>query len=314
MNDLGLDLELRLVRYFTVLAEHLSFAAAAAALHLAQPSLSRQIQRLEQRLGVRLLERTAQGNHLTPAGEAFLPEAKALLRAAHRATQTARAHSPQGHLSIGYLDDLIITSAVQELRARHPHALIETRHLTCSTVTSFDDGQVDLIVTRTPLPFPTQGVWTEVLYREARLLAVSTEHPLAARTSVSLEELSDQTPYTCAMTVETGGNPPAEGWTSYRLLGPEPLDLRTVPNSYEDKLELIASGRAIGIQPAGDRRTLLHPGVTTVALDGAPDGEVVLAGRTRDSNPLVPEFSLIASAELTGPEGAHRPSARPPIS
>src|ERR1700723_1079823 len=76
------DLDLRLVRYFTVVAEHRHFGRAAAALHLAQPSLSRQIQRLEQQLGARLLDRTPQGSQLTEAGEVFLPQAKALLRPA----------------------------------------------------------------------------------------------------------------------------------------------------------------------------------------------------------------------------------------
>src|SRR5277367_3711310 len=70
MPDLSsppLDLDLRLVRYFTVVAEHRHFGRAAAALHLAQPSLSRQIQRLEQQLGARLLARTPQGSQLTEA-------------------------------------------------------------------------------------------------------------------------------------------------------------------------------------------------------------------------------------------------------
>jgi DNA-binding transcriptional LysR family regulator len=77
VNDLGEDLERRLVRYFTAVAEHLNFGRAAAELHLAQPSLSRQIQRLEERLGVRLLDRTPQGSRLTEAGKAFLPKAQA---------------------------------------------------------------------------------------------------------------------------------------------------------------------------------------------------------------------------------------------
>ncbi|WP_219508592.1 LysR family transcriptional regulator [Nonomuraea ceibae] len=82
MNDLGRDLELRLVRYFTVVAEHQHFGRAAADLHVAQPALSRQIQRLEKYLGTRLLDRTSQGTRLTPAGRTFLPRAQALLQAA----------------------------------------------------------------------------------------------------------------------------------------------------------------------------------------------------------------------------------------
>jgi DNA-binding transcriptional LysR family regulator len=79
------------VRYFTVLAEHEHFGRAAAALQLAQPSLSRQIQRLEMQLRVRLLDRTPQGSHLTAAGQVFLPQAQSLLRSADQAAGYARA-------------------------------------------------------------------------------------------------------------------------------------------------------------------------------------------------------------------------------
>ncbi|CQD18237.1 LysR family transcriptional regulator [Mycolicibacterium conceptionense] len=99
MNDYGADLDLRLVRYFTVLAEQLNFSRAATELRVAQPSLSRQIQRLEKRLGVRLLDRTPQGALLTEAGKAFLPQAQALLQAARQATLTARAYVRPGRSS-----------------------------------------------------------------------------------------------------------------------------------------------------------------------------------------------------------------------
>jgi DNA-binding transcriptional LysR family regulator len=85
------DLDLRLVRYFTVVAEHRHFGRAAADLLIAQPSLSRQIRRLEQQLGVRLLDRTPQGTRLTEAGEVFLPRARALLRSAAQAAAAADA-------------------------------------------------------------------------------------------------------------------------------------------------------------------------------------------------------------------------------
>src|SRR6201995_3615596 len=88
------DLDLRLVRYFTVVAEHRHFGRAAAALLVAQPSLSRQIRHLEQQLGARLLDRTPQGTQLTEAGEVFLPRAKALLRSAAQAATATRAAAP----------------------------------------------------------------------------------------------------------------------------------------------------------------------------------------------------------------------------
>ncbi|MGA8547238.1 MAG: LysR family transcriptional regulator, partial [Mycobacterium sp.] len=91
MEDAPVDLDLRLVRYFVAVADHRHFGRAAAALHIAQPSLSRQIRQLEHQLGVRLLDRTPQGTRLTEAGETFLPSAKALLRSAARAAAETRA-------------------------------------------------------------------------------------------------------------------------------------------------------------------------------------------------------------------------------
>jgi DNA-binding transcriptional LysR family regulator len=99
------DLDLRLVRYFTVVAEHLHFGRAAVALHLAQPSLSRQIRRLEEQLGARLLDRTPQGTRLTAAGAAFLPDARALLRAAARAAARTRTAARAGRAVPDDADD-----------------------------------------------------------------------------------------------------------------------------------------------------------------------------------------------------------------
>jgi DNA-binding transcriptional LysR family regulator len=116
------DLDLRLVGYFVVVAEHRHFGRAATALRVAQPSLSRQIRRLEQQLGVRLLDRTPQGTRLTEAGDVFLPRAKALLRSASQAAAQARAAAQPSRITIGYTSGLIVTPAVREMRREHPAA------------------------------------------------------------------------------------------------------------------------------------------------------------------------------------------------
>src|ERR1700740_2055988 len=124
------DLDLRLVGYFFVVAEHRHFGRAATALRVAQPSLSRQVRRLEQQLGVRLLDRTPQGTSLTEAGEVFLPRARALLRAGAPAPPRAPPQPPAAtkaapqpsRVIIGYTPGLIITPAVRQLRRKHPDA------------------------------------------------------------------------------------------------------------------------------------------------------------------------------------------------
>ncbi|WP_328980392.1 LysR family transcriptional regulator [Streptomyces canus] len=287
MNDLGQDLELRLVRYFTVVAAHQHFGRAAADLHVAQPALSRQIQRLEKYLGARLLDRTPQGTRLTPAGERFLPRAQALLQAARQAELVAREQTETERIAVGYVEDLVITAAVRELRRRHPDAEIATRYLSCRDVGALSDKRVDALIARAPLPLTADDVFTTPLYEEPRVLVIPRGHPLADRASVTAEELAGEEAAPCAF--ETGD------WASYRILGAgvPPIE------SYEDKLELVASGRAIAVLPVGDRRSSLRPDLVTVPIEGAPPSQVVLASRKGDPNPMIRNLRLAAKAVLT---------------
>lgn len=296
MNDLGTDLELRLVRYFTVVAEHLNFGRAAAELHLAQPSLSRQIQRLESRLGVRLLDRTSQGSRLTEAGEAFLPQAQALLNSARQAALTARAYAPAGKVTIGYVEDLVITPAVRDLRRRHPRADIGTRHLECDEERAFDERRVDVLVARDPRFLPADEARVAVLYEEPRMLVVPTDHHLAGRASVSPDEFAGDDSLICPH----GGARSIYPTDSHRRSDPGPISVGPVTESFEDRLELIASGQAIAVLPAGDRRSSLRADLTTVPVEGMPTSRVVVATRVGDPNPLVADFVRAARAHLTG--------------
>ncbi|MFJ6251820.1 MULTISPECIES: LysR family transcriptional regulator [unclassified Streptomyces] len=289
MNDLGQDLELRLVRYFTVVAAHQHFGRAAVALHVAQPALSRQIQRLEKHLGARLLDRTPQGTRLTPAGQTFLPRAQALLQAVRQAELAVREQAQTRRITIGYVEDLVITPVVRELRRRHPDAEITTRYLSCRGVGALPEKDVDALIARAPLPFATDDVVTTPLYEEPRMLVVPRDHPLADRVSVTAEELSGEEVAPCAF--ETAD------WASYRILG------AGVPliESYEDKLELVASGRAVAVLPIGDRRSSLRPDLVTVPIKGAPPSQVVLVSRRGDPNPMVWDLRPAAEAVLTAP-------------
>ncbi|WP_345593010.1 LysR family transcriptional regulator [Streptomyces marokkonensis] len=290
MNDLGQDLELRLVRYFTVVAAHQHFGRAAAELHVAQPALSRQIRRLEEYLGTRLLDRTPRGARLTPAGQTFLPRGQALLRSARQAELAVREQAETERIVIGYVEDLVITAAVRELRRRYPDAEIATRHLSCHDVGALSDKRVDALIARAPLPLAAvDDVFTTPLYEEPRILVVPRGHPLADRASVAAEELAGEEAAPCAFE--------SADWTSYRILG---ADVPPV-ESYEDKLELVARGEAIAVLPAGDRRSSLRPDLVTVPLEGAPPSQVVLVSRTDDPNPMIRNLRLAAEAVLTAP-------------
>lgn len=288
------DLDLRLVGYFVVVAEHRHFGRAASALRIAQPSLSRQIRRLEQQLGVRLLDRTPQGTRLTEAGEVFLPRAKALLRSAAQAIAQARAAAQPSRITIGYTTGMIVTPAVREMRREHPDAEVQVTHLDWDQALDALLGhRVDAVVTR--LPFPTDGLHVTILYDEPRVLAMSVDHRLAGREFVTLDDIADE-PMPRVRDSDTA-------WSAFWRIDPRP-DGRRAPdgpliNALEDKFELIASGQAVAVVP-DLRVNTLRPDITTVPLRGVDPCHVVLAARAGDRSRLVAAFRKLAEAHLTG--------------
>lgn len=287
----AVDLDLRLVRYFVAVAEHRHFGRAAAALHVAQPSLSRQIQRLEQQLGARLLDRTPQGARLTEAGAVFLPLANTLLRDAGLAAARTRAAAAPSRLTIGYLTGLIITPAVRELRRQYPDADIQTRHLAWNEPrAALLDHRVDAAVTR--LPFATDGLHVTVLYDEPRVLLVPLDHRLAGKESVTLDDIAD----------EPLPRVPDAAWNTFWRIDPRPDGSAAPDGPYvealEDKLELIAAGEAVAIVSSGIRGNSVRPDLTTVPLEGVEPSQVVLATRADDRNRLITAFRRLASTHL----------------
>jgi DNA-binding transcriptional LysR family regulator len=287
------DLDLRLVRYFTVVADHRHFGRAAAELHVAQPSLSRQIRRLEQQLGARLLDRTPQGTRLTEAGEVFLPRARALLRSAAQSAAATRAAAQPSRITIGYTPGLIVTPAVRALRRQHPDADVQTLHLEWNEPReALLDHRVDAAVTR--LPIRTDRLQVTILYDEPWLLMVPLDHRLAGKESVTLDDIA--------------GEPiprlPDPLWNAYWRIDPRP-DGSPAPDgplveALEDKNELIAAGQAVAIIPGGIH-TSIRPDLTTIPLHGVEPSHVVLATRSGDRSRLVAAFRKSAQDCLTGP-------------
>ncbi|WP_406168404.1 LysR family transcriptional regulator [Streptomyces sp. NBC_00996] len=297
--------DLRLVWCFTVVAEYRHFGRAAEALHTTQPSLSRQIHRLEQQLGARLFERTPHGNHLTEAGQVFLPLATELLRSADHAAARTRVAARPSRITVGYTSGLIITPVVRELRHRYPDAEVRTLHLAPDEPRpALLDRRVDAVVAR--LPFPTDGLDVTALYDEPRVLVVSRDHRLAGKESVTLDDIADE-----PLPQVRGSDPLL---SAFWRIDPRP-DGRPAPDgplieAVEDKFELIAAGQAVAISVHVHTHTL-RPDLTTVPLEGVEPSHVVLATRARDRNGLVEAFRAYTRAHLTGLDPAGPASAPP---
>lgn len=294
----AVDLDLRLVHSFTVVAEHRHFGRAAEALHVTQPSLSRQIHRLEQQLGARLLDRTPRGSHLTEAGQVFLPQATALLRAAAQAIARTRAAAQPSRVTVGYTTGLIVTPAVREMRHRHPDAEVRAQHVAFHDVrAALLEHRVDAVVSR--LPFPTDQLHVTVLYDEPRVVIVPVDHRLAGKERVTLDDIADEP------LPRLRDSDPV--WSAYWRIDPRP-DGRPAPDgplidAIEDKFELVAAGQAVAIFAGHDIQGL-RPDLTSVPLDGVDPAHVVLATRADDRGRLVAAFRKYAQAHLTGPDSA----------
>lgn len=289
------DLDLRLVRCFTVLAEQLHFGRAAEALHLTQSSLSRQIDRLERQIGARLLDRTPRGTRLTEAGEVFLPLATAVLCSTAQAAARARAAGQPSRITIGYTLNLIVTPAVRELRHRHPEADVRTLHLGWNEPrVALLSHRVDAAVAR--LPFPTDKLHVTVLYDEPRALLVSRDHRLAGKESITLDDIADEP-------VPRSRESDPE-WSAFWRIDPRP-DGSPAPDgpfldSFEDKFEMVASGEAVAIVPATAGFGGLRPDLAVVPLHGVEPCHVVVATRADDRSRLVTAFRKYAQAQLSG--------------
>ncbi|NEY36785.1 LysR family transcriptional regulator [Streptomyces sp. PRKS01-65] len=169
---------------FVAVAEELHFTRAAERLNMTQPPLSRQIQLLENELGVHLLDRTNRTVRLTPAGRAFLIEARRILRQSEHAALAVRRVSTgeAGAIAVGFtaasaysaLGDLLETA-----RAALPGVEILLQELvTRDQLKALSEGSLDLGLIRPSTTGPDLTSRTAV--REGLLAALPAGHPLAA--------------------------------------------------------------------------------------------------------------------------------------
>ena len=192
-------MELRHLRYFVAVAEELHFGRAAKRLRIAQPPLSRQIRDLEREIGTPLFDRTARGVELTPAGSAFLPEARLTLAQAERAQRTAQraARGETGRLRVGFVEAAthsgILPNVLSFFRMHLPSiglSLFEMDALQQSE--ALRDGRIDLgLLHNAPLD-ADRWLRVEAVYTDPVMLAVHSAHRLAGRARFVLADLAEE--------------------------------------------------------------------------------------------------------------------------
>jgi DNA-binding transcriptional LysR family regulator len=178
-------MELRHLRYFTAVAEHLNYSEASRRIHVAQPAISQTILDLEAELGVRLLLRDRRTVRLTAAGETFRREALEILRRNEEAVRlTKRASLGEvGQLRVGFFASAVaafLPALVQEYHRRFPDVELTLLELTpTQQLGAFDEGRLDLGFSR-PLPAErSREFHEELVYTDYLHLVLVAAHPLA---------------------------------------------------------------------------------------------------------------------------------------
>lgn len=296
MDDQMVDIDLRQFRYFIAVAEELHFSRAADRLHLDQPTLSRHIRRLEQRLGVKLLDRTTRRVELTGAGEAFLGKAREAIEAADSAARAARtaAGGEAGLLRVGMMVQVaepLRSVALNLFDERYPN--VELRPLSYPFIDpacGLESGETDVAFVWLPIIHPQ--IETERLFEEPRYFIVADDHRLARRRSIRREEVDEEPFFTWPES--WGLSPTAMAWGDFFQLEPKLDGTRRVSSVHvrdEDEwLDSLIRGRAISTAPASAKTYYPWPGIKYIRAEGIDPAVVAVAWRQDESNSLVRNF------------------------
>jgi DNA-binding transcriptional LysR family regulator len=263
------------VRAFVAVAEELHFGRAAERLQLTQPPLSRQIQKLERAVGVRLVERDNRKVELTTAGTAFLAEARRVLVLASGALEQAQRISAgsAGTVRIGFTATStfsVLPALLSLVSEAYPDIHLDLFEMvTREQISRLIDGELDLGLARPP--FDKTAFASRLLSREELVLAVPSGHRLSdLDRPVSSDDLRNEPLIMYS---------PAEARYFYDLV------VRLIPISSENVVHtvsqvltmlcLVAGGRGLAFVPASASHLPIS-GVTLRSIDGLPGQPVEL--------------------------------------
>jgi LysR family hca operon transcriptional activator len=285
---MGVDVELRHLRYFVAVAEAGSLTVAAERkLHTSQPSLSRQIRDLEDEVGVQLLRRSARGIELTPAGRAFLDHARVVLSQVEAAAEAARrvAHPAKPCFTMGFLTGHELTwmpEALRILRDELPNldVMISSQYSPL-LADGLAKGKIDVAFLRREKGVP--GLAFRLLVKEPLMVILPSDHHLAARQVINPGDLVGET---------------------FVIVSDTAPVLRAVINDYLKRsginitpahqadhvtmgISLIASTGGVGLLPAY-AQNFLPPSVTSRPLKGnTPTIDLVLGYKKSNQSPIL---------------------------
>jgi DNA-binding transcriptional LysR family regulator len=284
--------DFRHLRAFVAVAEERNFTRAAQRLHISQPPLTRQIRQLEDELGVTLFVRHRTGAEMTCEGAALLDTARTVTNALGDFESSARGVKTRQtkalHLGIGWGLWKAVNAVREHFVARHPDVPIVAHDLCDIRRGGVFDQHIDVAVTRPPLE---PELACEPLFEERFVVLLAENHPLAARSSLTLADLAPEP--LLLFERKVGPSVYDKILALWVAAGIKPLVVERQPPPYaQDAMMLVASrqGYYLGIasQYTQSHRT---SGVAVIPLD-EPDArlDIYVAWHRNDTSKHVREF------------------------
>jgi DNA-binding transcriptional LysR family regulator len=292
-------IELRQLRQFVAVAEEMSFHRAAERLHMAQPPLTAAIRKIEQELGVILLERGNRVTRITEAGQVFLIEARRTLAQFERTLGNTRraALGLTESLRLTFVDSTVnalLPGILRQFRLAHPQAEFHLQEATTAEqLIALRDDRADLGMVVLPIT-PQEGLQILPFLYDRMVLALPENHPLAAQQQVTLSSLAEQPWVLFPAHYGPGMHTAilqacAVAGFSPRIVQ-EARQMQTIGG-------LVAGGVGIALMPALFAR-LQSPGVVFRELSGTGSPvPYTLALAWRTASPLTEAFCRIAAEQ-----------------
>ncbi|HEY7119759.1 MAG TPA: LysR family transcriptional regulator [Tepidisphaeraceae bacterium] len=300
-------MELRHLRYFVAVAEELHFGRAARRLHLQQPPLSRQIQRLEEELGVKLFERTNRKVELTPAGRVFLERSRRVLEQADLAVHAARraGRGETGSLAVGFVGSAtygVLPQILRLFRRRFPDVELVLYEMgSTAQQRAVAEGRLNLGLVRIPRDKAgrDESLAEQVVQREPLAVALPRGHALAKVDALPLAKLAAE-PFILF---------PRESRPSYSDLVLDACAkagfVPTVAQQTQEvqtAVSLVAAGIGVTLVPDSVRSLRRDNVVYKPLAPPAPISELTAIYRRGDDSPVLARFLEIMRGTATSRE------------
>jgi DNA-binding transcriptional LysR family regulator len=291
-------MELRHLRHFVAVAENLNFTKAAAKLHLAQPSLTRQIHNLEEEIGVRLLNRSKSQVALTEEGRSFLVDARRVLALATESVQAVQrlSRGETGQLNIAYSSNFnfeLLPETLSTFRLAFPHIALNLFDMTpAEQLRALEVRKIDLGFVGLRPPASTGGLQWQSIARHRTVVVLPAKHSLASKRLVKLGEL--KTMFFVGMSEKT--HPGFRDWLC-ETCQPAGFTPRILQDAELEPALMTFVAEGLGVTLAREHiKTLPHPGVAIRPLAPAVKTDYYIAwNRDNDSRALQQYVEIVKS-------------------